>query len=136
MVIGNEQFATGSPILDTHHQMLINHINESEMLLDKSNLDRAAWEFVVGQVGFLGSYAAMHFKSEEQCMERYRCPAHTRNQLEHRRFMEFFRDFKEQCRAKGFRPEALKQMHEMASMWIQQHILQVDIQLKQYLPSQ
>jgi len=130
MVIWNEQFATGSTIIDAHHRMLINHINELEMLLNKSNPDRKECEFIVGLVDFLESYAATHFKFEEQCMERYHCPAPARNQQEHRQFMEFFCDFKKRCQAEGFRPDTLRSLHRMASRWIQMHILQVDSQLK------
>jgi len=130
MVIWNEKFATGSSIIDAHHQLLINHINELEMLLSRTNLDRAECESIVSLVEFLESYAGTHFKFEEQCMERYRCPAHARNQQEHQQFLEFFRDFKARYQAEGFRPDLLESLHRMTSAWIQKHILQVDTQLR------
>jgi hemerythrin len=130
MVIWNEKFECGSPRIDLQHQMLINNINHLEGMLTNTNPSREECNFLIHLVGFLESYAEIHFKFEEQCMESYRCPAHQQNQAAHEQYREFFRRFKERYSAEGFRPEVLKDLHQMVSTWIEEHILQVDTRLK------
>ena len=130
MVIWNEQFATGSSKIDLQHRMLINNINHLEGMLLTTNPTREECNFLVHLVDFLESYAETHFKFEEQCMESYRCPAHQKNKAAHEQFRTFFHHFKERYKAEGFRLEVLKVLHEKISLWIQEHILQVDVQLR------
>jgi hemerythrin len=130
MVIWNEKFECGSPRIDLQHQMLINNINHLEGMLTNTNPSREECSFLIHLVGFLESYAEIHFKFEEQCMESYRCPAHQQNRAAHEQYREFFRRFKGRYQAEGFRPEVLKDLHQMVSTWIEEHILQVDTQLK------
>jgi hemerythrin len=130
MIEWNEQFKTGFEALDQQHQMLIFNINHLETLLSDTNLTRENWEFLIRLVDFLESYAKRHFRHEEECMERHRCPSHARNKAEHLEFVGFINQFKEEIRHKGIRPEAMADLHRKMSLWIQDHILQVDTQLK------
>jgi hemerythrin len=63
-------------------------------------------------------------------MERYRCPAHAQNKQAHERFLALIQQFKERCRTEGFRLDVLRSLHQTLSSWIQEHILQVDTQLR------
>ncbi len=130
MVLWNEQFETGLDRIDLQHRMLINNINHLEEMLADTNPTREECEFLTHLVDFLESYAETHFQYEEQCMESYRCPAHQKNKEGHAQYREFFRTFKARCRSEGFRPEVLKDLHRMASAWIEHHILRVDTQLR------
>ncbi len=130
MVLWNEQFTTGSSQLDQQHLMLINNINHLEGLLTVSNPSRDECEFLLHLVDFLESYANTHFLYEEQCMERYRCPAHQKNQQAHEQFRGYFQDFKERNKVAGFRREIILELHQAVSRWIEDHILKVDTQLK------
>jgi hemerythrin len=64
-------------------------------------------------------------------MERAKCPAHEQNKKAHADFLANYGKFKEQLQKKGPKLELLKNIHRTASNWIQQHILSVDIQLRQ-----
>jgi hemerythrin len=130
MVIWNEKFETGSSKVDLDHQMLINNINHLEGMLTNSNRTREECDFLLHLVGFLEAYAEMHFKYEEDCMQRYRCPAYHQNKEAHQQYRDFFQGFRRRYKAEGFRPEVLKELHQAASAWIENHILTVDIQLK------
>ncbi|MFZ1072267.1 MAG: bacteriohemerythrin [Verrucomicrobiia bacterium] len=130
MVLWNEQFATGSSKLDLQHRTLINNINHLEEMLTATNPTREECEFLIHLVGFLESYANTHFSFEEHCMERFRCPAHQQNKQAHERFLSFFQHFKERYQKEGFRREILLALHKMLSLWIEEHILQVDAQLR------
>ena len=135
MLLWTEQFECGSPRLDMQHQMLINNINHLEGMLTSTNPTREECSFLVHLVGFLESYAEVHFAAEEDCMRGCRCPASRQNQRAHEQYREFFRHFKARCQAEGFRPEVLKDLHATISDWIENHILRVDTQLKPCLKS-
>jgi hemerythrin len=127
MLMWSEQFATGSPLVDTQHRMLINKINELEKLLSGPPPAKAACDELLN---FLGSYVGTHFKFEEQCMERAHCPAHEKNKQAHAAFLDVFAKFKARYLAEGPKPELLKSLQTAASDWIKNHILTVDVQLK------
>jgi len=130
MVLWNEKFETGVGRIDLQHRMLINNINHLEEMLVNTNPTREECNFLIHLIGFLESYADMHFAVEEQCMERYRCPAHQQNKDAHQQYRDFFKNFKQRCAAEGFRQDVLKDLHATACQWIENHILQVDTQLK------
>ena len=130
MVIWTEQFATGSDTLDQQHRMLINNLNLLESLLTDTNPSREQGEFLIHLVDFLESYANTHFEFEEECMERYRCPAHAQNKQAHEQFRKFLREFKERSRAEGLRLDVLNSLYQRLSSWIEGHILSVDTQLR------
>jgi hemerythrin len=127
MLAWSEDFATGSALVDTQHRMLIEKINKLEQLLNGPPPTKAACDELLD---FLGSYVGTHFKYEEQCMARYHCPAHEKNQQAHAAFLGVFAKFKERYLAEGPKPPILKNLQVAASDWIKNHILSVDIQLK------
>jgi hemerythrin len=130
MVIWSEKFECGSPRIDLQHRMLINNINHLEGMLTSTNPTPEELDFLIHLVNFLEAYAETHFTFEEQCMDSYRCPAHQQNKEQHQQYRDFFHNFKQRYTAEGFRPEVLKELHETASAWIENHILRVDRQLK------
>lgn len=121
---------TGSSELDLQHRTLINNINHLEEMLITTNPTREECEFVIHLVEFLENYADTHFNLEEKCMARYRCPAHEKNKQGHEQFRAFFKQFKAHFNAEGFRRDILLNLHKAISLWIEEHILQVDTQLK------
>jgi hemerythrin-like metal-binding protein len=128
MLAWSEQFATGSPLIDTQHRMLIDKINELERLLaGPPPPAKVCSEFL----DYLGLYVVTHFKFEEQCMASAKCPAHEQNKKAHADFLAGYGKFKEQLQKEGPKLELLKHIHLTASNWIKQHILTVDIQLRQ-----
>jgi hemerythrin len=130
MILWTKQFATGSEQLDQQHRMLISNINHLEEMLHTTNPTREECEFVVHLVDFLENYARTHFAQEEDCMAKHRCPAYGRNQQEHKRFLEFFTEYKARCTAEGYSVDVLRTLHEATSSWIKDHILKIDTQLR------
>lgn len=130
MVQWTEQFATGFDTLDQQHRMLIANINHLEAMLTDLNPTREEAEFLVHLVDFLRGYAQSHFRFEENCMEKYRCPAHAENKLAHEQFLKFFNEFEERSRREGFRPDLLRGLHKKLNAWIHDHILRVDARLR------
>ena len=130
MLQWNEQFETGHLLIDTQHRMLIGYINQLKGLSNSTNPSREEVELFFRFVEFLESYLLTHFREEEECMLRFRCPAHQENKKAHREFLDYFGQFKLQLEIEGYRPEEAKKLHEYCRAWIQRHILRIDVQLK------
>jgi hemerythrin-like metal-binding protein len=127
MLKWSEEFATGSPLVDTQHRLLIDKINDLEVMLAGPQLSKAACDVLLS---FLGSYVTTHFRFEEQCMERAHCPMHAQNKKAHEAFLGIFAKYKERYAVEGPKPELLKELQKTASDWIKNHILTVDLSLR------
>ena len=130
MIVWNEQFETGLATIDEQHRELIDRINKLGKLLHCTNPTWEEVEFIIQLVEYLETYADTHFQYEEGCMARHRCPAHAHNQQAHQSFRNFFKQHKEQCKKDGFQLEILRNLHQVTTNWIQEHILRIDTQLK------
>lgn len=130
MIIWNENLKTGFDEIDRQHQTLIDNINQLECLLEQTNPTREHCEFLIQLVTFLESYTKKHFNFEEDCMERHSCPIHEQNQQAHAEFLYYFEQFRENHRRHGFRSDVIRNLHQTISWWIEEHILQVDTQLR------
>ena len=130
MILWTEQFATGIERLDEQHRTWILNINHLEALLTTTNPTRAECEFLIHLVDFLEAYPETHFTLEEQCMESYRCPAQAQNQQAHASYRRIFHNYRLQSAREGFNVELHRKLHASASSWIQDHILNIDTQLR------
>ena len=130
MILWTEKIATGFPNLDKQHQVLIDIINELGGHLTNPNFNPEELALLINQVDYIADYADLHFKGEEQCMERYQCPAHAQNQKAHAQFREVIREYKSGLEKHGFNIELLKALHGYMEKWILDHILQIDTQLQ------
>jgi hemerythrin len=128
MLTWSEQFATGSSLVDMQHRMLIEKINQLETMLNGPPPSKAACDELLN---FLGSYVQTHFKHEEMCMEQAHCPAHEKNKMAHAAFLGVFGKFKERYVAEGPKPDLLKSLQTAAADWLKNHILSIDVQLRQ-----
>src|SRR5271165_6537178 len=107
MLRWSEEFATGSPLVDVQHKMLIEKTNELEKVLNGPPPNKAFYDDLLD---FLGTYVATHFKFEEQCMSQHKCPVHEENQQAHAAFLSVFAKFKERYQIQGPKPELLKSL--------------------------
>ena len=130
MLDWNEKFETGHSLIDTQHRMLISYINRLEEMSGNSNPSRGDIELFSRFVQFLEDYILMHFGEEEECMVRFRCPAHKDNKRAHTEFLDFFQGFKLRFGIEGYSAEVVKELFEACVAWIQRHILRIDVQLK------
>lgn len=135
MISWTKEFETGIEALDQQHRLLIEHINLLGEQLQNPTHTWAEAEFAVHLVDYLEAYANVHFQSEEKCMESHRCPVHAQNRQEHERFRGFIRNYKRLCEIEGFKVELLRNLHELMSSWIEQHILKIDTRLKPCIQS-
>jgi len=127
MLEWKSEYETGVPTIDTQHSMLFNNINLLEQLLAREVFERAEANYLLH---FLERYAAQHFNGEETCMARYRCPVHAKNKEEHANFLNTLRTAKAEFETSDAPRQVLERLHESMVWWIHNHILKVDIQLR------
>jgi hemerythrin len=130
MLFWSAKFETGDAVIDSQHKTLIENLNHLESIAHTTNFDREEGEFILNLVDFIEIYTLAHFKNEEACMARHRCPAFHDNQVAHAHFLDFFRNFKRRFEVEGCRPDLLNDLHQFCADWIQGHILKIDVQLK------
>jgi hemerythrin-like metal-binding protein len=132
MLNWDKKYETGHARVDDQHRMLFTYVNELE------DLAKGTGSFLNGEdirqyfrfIDFLEDYAVTHFREEEECMHRFRCPAHQKNLVAHGEFKKFFQEFKNKSNHLGYRLELVRELHEACAKWLTQHILRVDVQLK------
>jgi len=130
MLNWNENFATGQALIDTQHRMLIAYVNRLEGLAENTSPSPEEVALFLRFIEFLEDYLVTHFKEEEQCMYRFRCPAHHDNLRAHSEFLDFFRGFKLRFDLEGYRSEVVRELFAACVAWIQRHILRIDVQLR------
>ena len=110
--------------------MLISYVNRLEEMSKNSNPSRNEVELFLRFIEFLEDYVMHHFSEEDECMVRFRCPAHKANKIAHTEFLDFLRGFKLRFGDEGYRPEVVNDLFKACIAWIQRHILRIDVQLK------
>ena len=121
--------STGVPELDVQHQELIAAVNtlNHDMLAGKGAQE------VEGMLTFVAQYAQSHFQLEERYFEKYACPTLEQNRAEHTRFLARFAELMDAFHRHDSSFGLMMKIHGELSSWLVQHILGVDIQLKQYV---
>ena len=126
-MIWSDDYATGIQHIDDQHKMLFQMANDF----------RSALEVGEGKgvyPGFLDSlnlYCRSHFGIEEQCMDEYCCPMAQENKKDHERFLEVLSGFQQRYAASGFNRTDAWELTDVMSQWLVDHIVHIDLQLKQ-----
>jgi hemerythrin len=127
MLEWKSDYETGVPELDAQHRVLFDNINRIGKLLDKPEIVRSE---AACMLEALERYAAQHFSGEEACMARFRCPAHARNKKEHEMFLHILKIARGEFESASVPKRVLERLHENMVWWINDHILKVDVKLR------
>ena len=130
MINCNAEVETGHLLIDAQHRMLISYVGRLETLAQAVNPTPEEIHLFMRSLEFLESYALTHFKQEEDCMFRARCPAHRDNLQAHSEFRDFLKQFKRQVDLEGWRADLVLELYRSCNVWIARHILRVDTWLK------
>lgn len=130
MFVWNYSMATGVEKVDAQHHELINRFND---LLEAE--ERGADHATIGHIlGFIQDYAEHHFKTEEDIMERLKCPAADRNKKAHNEFRAKFDQIRVRWQnSSTAEPVILHETIVALANWIVNHILTVDNELHHYV---
>ncbi|MFQ5684799.1 MAG: bacteriohemerythrin [Candidatus Binatia bacterium] len=125
----DERYVTGERQVDEQHKELFEFLNRLEEQIQKG----APPELVEKTLQFLGTHAKTHFSYEETCMMRYGCPFAAQNKEAHTMFLEVFQSFCQKFQQEGASENLLRQVHAAAETWMDNHICQVDVHLRDYV---
>ena len=130
-LIWKEDYSTGIKEVDDQHKVLFKNLNKFEEITNAGG----GVAVIEKMLGFLDRYAQKHFSFEEQYMEQHGCSMVDQNKEAHRRFFMVFERLKQRFEAEGADELLLSQIHSTVETWLVNHILGVDIQLRQCVES-
>jgi hemerythrin len=126
LVIWNDSLNIGIPEIDRQHKQLIDQLNN---LVDAMYSNRGQEE-IQTVVRFLDLYVAQHFGFEENCMQRYQCPAGANNTAAHAKFIKTLNEVKQELQTKGASLSLAIKVNEQLLDWFVNHIKKIDRELK------
>jgi hemerythrin len=120
-----DRFSTGDANLDFQHKYIFETFNK----LSDAIADESAGESINVILGRLKFYSDWHFGKEEECMDRYKCPAAQVNKNAHDAFRVMFNKYYDEYVKTGGSLDLVISVHKSLSDWLVNHILGVDISL-------
>ena len=132
MLNWHEGLTTGVPDLDNHHKEIFQKFNEFHAVMSRGAAARG--EEAGKVLDFLQFYAQLHFKREEELMEKYHCPAAEENKRAHVEFLKDFGNFYTRWQTGGMNLALANETFVKLMDWLVNHIQGVDTQLSQYVP--
>lgn len=121
-----EAYATGVERIDRQHRMLFQVVADYRAALDEGGGERT----YPSLLRFLDRYIREHFRNEEECMERHRCPMAGCHQEAHAKFAGYCRGYRERYTARGFHAEDARELVDSLEAWLVNHISRIDVQIK------
>jgi hemerythrin len=125
-------YATGIEHIDDQHKMLFKMSEDFRLTLDEGKGQQVYGEFLRS----LHLYASGHFRLEEQCMAKYRCPVAQTNCVAHAKFKETVIRFQQRYEGYGFDRSIAGSLMDFLDRWLADHIGRIDVQLKLYVQHQ
>ncbi|MEE4210737.1 MAG: hemerythrin family protein [Parvularcula sp.] len=122
-----KNFATNDPHIDEQHQQIFRFANKLETLAQQEEVDA---EEVDHLLRFLETYIQNHFRYEEACMLKRRCPVAQKNRSEHVAFKAYLTRNLETYRQNGYTREWAQELYAKLENWLCNHICRVDVQLR------
>lgn len=128
MVEWDEKYVTGVEDIDQQHQSLFNYINYLEECIEDETFEGTRIEIILN---FFQMFCATHFSLEETCMLRTRCPVYDQNKQAHEKFLAYYKSFRIKYRESNKKLEMLKEFHGVLIKWLANHIMKIDMKLKE-----
>ena len=126
-----EEYSTGVPQVDEQHKVLFKAVNEYRKTFEAGEME----EQFEATLKFLAQYSRGHFKTEEHCMEEYRCPAAQKNKEAHVALTSALGGFIERYEANGYVAAEAQTLLETLEAWLDNHIRAVDCELRRCVPA-
>lgn len=126
MIIWDDKYSTGVESIDKQHKMLFEFTNDLEMIIK----DGRGLSYVTTSAEFLEKYVKAHFHFEEDCMFKHQCPIAGKNKEAHEKFLQAYDNFKIKLQSETYSDELLKTLHKFLENWITNHIMTIDVGLK------
>ncbi|MBD5781105.1 hemerythrin family protein [Pelagicoccus sp. NFK12] len=124
-----KNFATNDPHIDEQHQQIFRFANKLETIAQQADVDTREVDHLLS---FLETYIQNHFRYEEACMLKRRCPVAQKNRSEHVAFKAFLTRNVEAYRHNGYSQQWAQQLFEKLENWLSNHICRVDVKLRDH----
>ena len=121
-----EEHATGIRRVDEQHKTIFKMAEDFRITIDEAGGERTYSSLL----DFLAAYCKGHFRFEEQCMEEYRCPVAQKNKEAHSMFLATLRDYQQRDALGGYLAADARDLIDTVDRWLDEHICNVDIHLK------
>jgi len=122
----SEKYNTGVAEIDEQHKEIIAQLNR----LHDAVVSGLGKDVITDILEFAGEYAAKHFSFEENCMNKYRCPAARENQLAHEAFIKRFEEIRKLLDEQDVDSKVVLDVYKELRDWIKTHIMKIDTNLK------
>ena len=123
----NKGFSTGDAHIDEQHQQIFRFANKLERISQQEEVDD---QEVNSLLRFLETYIQNHFRYEEACMLKRRCPVAQRNRSEHMAFKAFLTRSLEVYHQNGYQQAWAADLYKRLEDWLSNHICRIDVQLR------
>lgn len=123
----SDQYSIGVPLIDADHQLLVALLTQ----LSEACEEGQSREVIGSILNVLIEYTIHHFRREEQMMSRGGYPELAEHQDDHRRLVAEAERFQAEWIAG--RHDAVEDLSDFLSAWLQGHILAVDIRYKPWV---
>lgn len=126
----SEEYTIGIDYIDQDHKKLVHLLNQFSIAYDYAqceDFEREALEDLV-------SYTRYHFKREEKLMADYNYPGLVEHQKEHQAMIDTVNDYVKIYNKEGH--DSLKQVTNLLTFWLINHIQESDKQYRDYLAEQ
>ena len=120
-----DEYNTGCPEIDKHHQKLASIINELYEAFEHALAESKSIEILKE----LEDYTQYHFTAEEELMAKYNYPNLDRHKIEHQRLIKELKDIKQRILNNQDRLAGFELMLTLKD-WILDHILESDHKYK------
>ena len=126
----SDEYNIGIEYIDQDHKKLVHLLNQFSIAYDYAqceDFEREALEDLV-------SYTKYHFKREEKLMADYNYPGLIEHQKEHQAMIDTVDDYVKIYKKEGH--DSLKQVTNLLTYWLFNHIQESDKQYRDYLEEQ
>jgi len=122
----SDDYSTGIERVASQHRTIFRMSEDFRVALDAGGGERVYADLLQS----LSLYTRAHFRFEEECMDRYQCPAARRNKEEHVQFAGVIAGFQERYTTNGFDRAEVRHLVDAVDQCLSGHICRVDAQLK------
>ncbi len=122
----DEKYSTGNAEIDKQHKQIFAYLDELEEHIEKGASQEWASRFMAD----LGLYTRSHFCYEEMCMRRAKCAAAAQNKVQHTKLLAAFSAVQKRFEREGVSDELLSQLQTFLTSWLVNHIMKIDVRLK------
>ena len=122
----DDKYATGNTEIDNQHKQIFAYLDELEEHIESG----ASQEWTAQFMTAVGLYTRSHFCYEEMCMRKAKCAAAAQNKVQHTKLLAAFSAAKKRFEQEGVSDELLDQLRKFLTSWLVNHIMKIDIRLR------